>query len=74
MMGVLDSTYTVRYNHGMEKNTEKPTKVTMMWPPSVIAAMRRLAEAHNRSLTGEVVWALREYIERHVERTSKQAS
>ena len=63
--------YPIRYTHGMEKNTEKPVKVTMMWPPSVIAAMRQLAQAHNRSLTGEVVWALREYIARQQQPDAK---
>ena len=33
-------------------------------PPKVKAEMERLAERHNRSLSGEVITALQEYIAR----------
>jgi hypothetical protein len=34
-------------------------------PPQLKAEMERLAELHNRSVTGEVITALQEYIARH---------
>jgi hypothetical protein len=49
------------YNEGMEK---KPgvKQVTFMFPLDVLETMRRLAQFHQRSLVGEIVWALRQYI------------
>ncbi len=51
-------------------STEKPPqkKVAFMLPVDVLEQMRRLAEQHRRSLVGEIVWALREYVEKHREK------
>ena len=32
------------------------------YPREVLAEMKRLAQQHQRSFNGEVIWALREYI------------
>jgi hypothetical protein len=51
--------------------TDTPTKderhVSIRFPVAVLTAIRQLAKQHERSLNGEVIWALREYIERHKE-------
>lgn len=39
-------------------------KVGFVFPVEVTEEMKRLAREHNRSLVGEIVWALREYIAR----------
>ncbi len=39
-------------------------KVGFVFPVDVTENMKRLARAHQRSLVGEIVWALREYIAR----------
>jgi predicted transcriptional regulator len=36
-------------------------KITVRIPVEVADRIRRLAEAHDRSLNGEIVWALRQY-------------
>jgi predicted transcriptional regulator len=43
---------------------EKPaiTNITIRLPAEIAAAVRRLAKQHDRSLNGEIVRALREYI------------
>jgi predicted transcriptional regulator len=37
------------------------SKITVRIPTDVADRMRQLAEAHDRSLNGEIVWALRQY-------------
>jgi len=37
-------------------------KITLRVPPELAEAMKRLAREHDRSLNGELVWAIREYI------------
>jgi hypothetical protein len=39
--------------------------VSIRFPLDVLEVMRKLAKQHERSLNGEVIWALREYAERH---------
>ncbi len=34
------------------------------YPPEVLAAMKHLAQEHQRSFNSEVIWALRDYIAR----------
>ena len=34
-------------------------------PTEIVAVLRELAQTHERSLNGELVRALREYVERH---------
>jgi len=45
----------------MEPKIEQQ-KVTFVYPKTVLESMRHLAKAHQRSLIGEIVWALRQYI------------
>ncbi len=44
---------------------EKETRITIRFPADVIAVLRQLAKEHDRSLNGEIVRALREYIEKY---------
>jgi hypothetical protein len=47
-------------------DTSKPQhrKITIELPQSLIEAMKAQAVAHRRSLTGEIAWALQEYLAR----------
>jgi hypothetical protein len=47
--------------------------VSIRFPVDVLEALRRLAKQHERSLNGEVLWALREYLQRHQERRPEQS-
>jgi hypothetical protein len=40
-------------------------RISIRFPLDVLAAIRALARKHERSFNGEVIWALREYAERH---------
>lgn len=43
----------------------KPTaKLTVRFPLEVLDAIRLQAEQHQRSLNGEIIWILREHLER----------
>jgi hypothetical protein len=52
------------YNGGMD-NHEQETKITIRIPTGIAEQMRQLAKQHDRSLNGEIVRALREYIEQN---------
>ena len=49
-------------------NTKHPptrrSEFLLRLPPELAERLRRLASAHDRSLNGELVWALRMYVER----------
>jgi hypothetical protein len=48
------------------ENTERgERRISIRFPLAVLAAIRALAKKHERSFNGEIIWALREYIERH---------
>jgi predicted transcriptional regulator len=47
----------------MEKQQEE-VKITLRVPPDVAETMKQLARANDRSLNGELVRAIREYIAR----------
>ena len=49
------------YNARMNKEKEIP--YWTRYPKTVLEEMRKLAKEHGRSLNGEIVWALREYIQ-----------
>ena len=51
----------------MDKQREE-VKITLRVPPDVADAMKRLAHANDRSLNGELVRAIREYIARQQKR------
>jgi hypothetical protein len=46
----------------MNTPSDQPRKVTLQLPQSLIAAMKASATRHRRSFTGEVVWALQQYV------------
>ena len=58
---LLDRHVFLLYNTGMEQKPEVK-QVTFVFPVEVLETMRRLAHAHQRSLVGEIVWALRQYL------------
>jgi hypothetical protein len=51
----------------MDKQPEN-IKITLRVSPEVAETMKRLAREHARSLNGELVWAIQEYIVRQQER------
>ena len=46
--------------------------VSIRFPLDVLEMIRKLAKKHERSLNGEVVWALRVYAERHQDEKGEQ--
>ncbi len=44
------------------------------YPPEVLAEMKRLAQEHQRSLNGEIIWALRYYIQAQKGEKSREKS
>jgi len=57
----------------MDEKKRADEKVTFRMPASVVDAMRRLAVDHERSLTREVIHALREYIH-NADKTRRKAT
>ena len=51
------------YNGAMSSERDE-MRISIRFPREVAEAMRRLAKAHDRSINGEVVRAVREYITR----------
>jgi hypothetical protein len=49
----------------MENTPKGETRISIRFPLDVVHALRKLAKQHERSFNGEVIWALREYTERH---------
>jgi hypothetical protein len=49
----------------MEDTRKGETRISIRFPLDVLNAIRALAKQHERSFNGEIIWALREYIERH---------
>ncbi len=47
---------------GTSKHQQR--KITIQLPESLIDAMKAQATVHRRSLTGEIAWALQEYLSR----------
>jgi plasmid stability protein len=48
----------------MDTSKLQQRKVTIQLPQTLIDAMKARAAAHRRSFTGEIVWALQEYVSR----------
>jgi hypothetical protein len=55
------------YNNGMKKQQE--IKITVRFPAELIEALRPLAKQEDRSLNGEIVQAVREYLKRKQQRS-----
>jgi hypothetical protein len=51
------------YNSSMKKKAVKDISINTRYPPDLLDELRKLAVAHERSLNGEIVWALRQYVE-----------
>jgi hypothetical protein len=49
----------------MTDTPKRERHVSIRFPLDVLEVIRKLAKKHERSLNGEVIWALREYAERH---------
>jgi hypothetical protein len=50
----------------------KKKKITFVYPLELIARLRQLAVEHGRSLNGELIWALRQYIARQDRQSGEQ--
>jgi predicted transcriptional regulator len=50
---------------------QREIKVTIRIPAEIAARMRQLAKRNDRSLNGEIVRALREYVEHHQEQQGR---
>jgi plasmid stability protein len=48
----------------MDTSKLQQRKVTIQLPQTLIDAMKARAAAHRRSFTGEIAWALQEYVSR----------
>jgi hypothetical protein len=46
----------------MKKKAVKDVNINTRYPPDLLEELRKLAQEHERSLNGEIVWALRQYI------------
>ena len=62
----LDLASLLWYSAAMNTKEEKK-RVTLLFPLDVWASMRDIAKEHGRSLVGEILWALRQYIRQHQE-------
>jgi hypothetical protein len=52
----------------MENAPKAERRISIRFPSDVLNAIRTLAKQHERSFNGEVIWALREYAARHVDK------
>lgn len=59
---VLAYLLEVRHNAGLDTTKDQQRKVTIQLPQWLVDAMKAQAEAHRRSFTGEIVWALQAYV------------
>jgi hypothetical protein len=57
----------------MNMAQDQPRKITVQLPNSLIAAMKTQAKRHRRSFTGEVVWALQQYVAQQQREEDQQA-
>jgi hypothetical protein len=48
----------------MIKKKKATTAINTRYPNNVLETLRVLAQQHQRSLNGEIVWALQDYISR----------
>jgi predicted transcriptional regulator len=49
----------------MDEQQPATTSITTRIPTEITEELRKLAKRHDRSLNGEIVRALREYVEKH---------
>ena len=60
------------YNTCMEHQPPTKKKITFVYPLEIIERIRQLAAEHGRSLNGEIIWALRQYIARQDRHSSEK--
>ena len=46
----------------METSKTVKVKISFVYPKDLMDALRVLAQSHQRSLVGEIVWALHQYL------------
>lgn len=56
----------------MGDTPKREQSISIRFPLDVLNTIRALAKKHERSFNGEVIWALREYIERYQEHKDRQ--
>jgi rRNA-processing protein FCF1 len=42
---------------------ERKQKITVMIPSTIVNQLKQIAKRHQRSFTGELIWALQQYLE-----------
>jgi hypothetical protein len=47
----------------MKKKVIRDIGINTRYPPDLLDELRKLAQEHERSLNGEIIWALRQYVE-----------
>ncbi len=55
-----------------EHEKESKQKITVMVPSQVVSQVKRLAQRHQRSFNGELIWALQRYIEQQEKHEQKK--
>ena len=58
----------------MDETPKSERRISIRFPLDVLDAIRKLAKQHERSFNGEVLWALRDYAERHKSESGKSPS
>jgi plasmid stability protein len=56
----------------MDTSKRQHRKITVQLPEALIEAMKAQAAAHRRSLTGEIAWALQEYLSRQQQQPAER--
>jgi Arc-like DNA binding dprotein len=56
----------------MEHHPPPKKKITFVYPLAIIERIRQLAAEHGRSLNGEMIWALRQYLARQDRQSSEK--
>jgi hypothetical protein len=70
-----DREKAAEHGNGIQPKAKVAKVSVCYWfPVELTESMKPLARQHNRSLVGEIVTALQEYITRHAEQASKQAA
>ena len=54
------------------KTSESDIRITVRFPADVVAGLRVSAQEHQRSLNGEIVWAMKEYLARQPKTPRKE--
>jgi hypothetical protein len=55
----------IEWIHESTQQQKSEQRISIRFPLDVLAAIRALAKQDERPFNGEVIWALRGYLERH---------